>query len=30
MNYKDTLLTPNTLFEMKANLAGKEPQIQLE
>ncbi|PQP78106.1 isoleucine--tRNA ligase [Spiroplasma sp. ChiS] len=30
MNYKDTLLTPNTLFEMKANLAEKEPQIQLE
>ncbi|RUO86662.1 isoleucine--tRNA ligase [Spiroplasma endosymbiont of Megaselia nigra] len=30
MNYKDTLLTPNTLFEMKANLVGKEPQIQLE
>ncbi len=30
MNYKDTLLNPNTLFEMKANLAGKEPQIQLE
>ncbi|WP_348735333.1 isoleucine--tRNA ligase [Spiroplasma endosymbiont of Ammophila pubescens] len=30
MNYKDTLLIPNTLFEMKANLAGKEPQIQLE
>ncbi|WP_425378214.1 isoleucine--tRNA ligase [Spiroplasma endosymbiont of Polydrusus pterygomalis] len=30
MNYKDTLLTPNTLFEMKANLAEKEPKIQLE
>ncbi|KAF0851520.1 MAG: isoleucine--tRNA ligase [Spiroplasma poulsonii] len=30
MNYKDTLLTPNTLFEMKANLTEKEPKIQLE
>lgn len=30
MNYKDTLLIPNTLFEMKANLTEKEPQIQLE
>lgn len=30
MNYKDTLLMPNTLFEMKANLIEKEKKIQLE
>ncbi|AGM26260.1 isoleucyl-tRNA synthetase [Spiroplasma syrphidicola EA-1] len=28
MNYKDTLLTPNTEFEMKANLPTKEPLLQ--
>ncbi|AHF61122.1 hypothetical protein P344_04225 [Spiroplasma mirum ATCC 29335] len=30
MNYKDTLLMPTTLFEMKANLNTKEPIIQQE
>ncbi|AHF57870.1 isoleucine--tRNA ligase [Spiroplasma eriocheiris] len=30
MNYKDTLLMPTTLFEMKANLNTKEPTIQQE
>lgn len=27
MNYKDTLLTPNTLFEMKANLTEKSQKF---
>ncbi len=28
MNLKDTLLTPKTSFEMKANLANREPKMQ--